>query len=163
MQCWIEGLRKREQQPASRATKVVSESVPDDKNFELLRPAQLTTSVQYAYAAVVSPGRTVFTAGACPLDLEGQVVAPGDLKGQARAVMSNLEIALEAAGAQLTDVVKTTVFVASSNRGDLVRAWAIVKSAFGDHEPPSTLLGVAILGYPDQLVEVEAIAVLPAE
>ena len=38
-------------------------------------------------------------------------------------------------------------------------AWQVVRAAFGDHDAPSTLLGVAVLGYPDQLVEVEAVAV----
>ncbi len=56
--------------------------------------------------------------------------------------------------------MKTTVYVASSNRSDLVAAWQVVHRHFGDHEPPSTLLGVTVLGYPDQLVEVEAIAAL---
>jgi enamine deaminase RidA (YjgF/YER057c/UK114 family) len=60
----------------------------------------------------------------------------------------------------LTDVAKTTVYVASSSRTDLVSAWQVVRDAFGDHDAPSTLLGVAALGYPDQLVEVEAVAVI---
>jgi enamine deaminase RidA (YjgF/YER057c/UK114 family) len=38
-------------------------------------------------------------------------------------------------------------------------AWNEVADCFGDYDPPSTLLGVAVLGYPDQLVEIEAIAV----
>ena len=41
-------------------------------------------------------------------------------------------------------------------------AWQVVRDAFGDHDAPSTLLGVAALGYPDQLVEVEAVAVTGA-
>ena len=65
-----------------------------------------------------------------------------------------------AAGAGLDDVVKTTVYVASSDRSDLVAAWEVVHRHFGEHEPPSTLLGVTVLGYPDQLVEVEAVAAL---
>jgi enamine deaminase RidA (YjgF/YER057c/UK114 family) len=68
---------------------------------------------------------------------------------------------LAAAGAALTDVVKTTVYVASADRADLVAAWDVVRAAFGDHDAPSTLVGVAVLGHPDQLVEVEAIAVTP--
>jgi hypothetical protein len=36
-----------------------------------------------------------------------------------------------------------------------------VRERFGDHDPPSTLLGVTVLGYPEQLVEVEAVAALP--
>lgn len=75
--------------------------------------------------------------------------------------MANLKTALGDAGAWLTDVVKTTVYVASHDRADLVAAWEVVSRAFGDHDAPSTLLGVAVLGYPDQLVEVEAIAARP--
>jgi hypothetical protein len=41
-----------------------------------------------------------------------------------------------------------------------VAAWDVVSEAFGDHDAPSTLLGVVVFGYPDQLVEVEAIAAL---
>jgi len=76
--------------------------------------------------------------------------------------MANLAEALRASGAQLTDVVKSTVYVASTDRADLVRAWNVVRAAFGDHDAPSTLLGVTVLGYPGQLVEVEAVAVGPA-
>jgi len=56
-------------------------------------------------------------------------------------------------------VLKTTVFVASTQRADLVAAWEVVEAAFGDHDAPSTLLGVTVLGYPGQLVEIEAVAV----
>jgi enamine deaminase RidA (YjgF/YER057c/UK114 family) len=128
---------------------------------ELVRPHALTDLVPYAYAAVASQvSRLVFTAGACPLDDTGAMVCPGDVVGQAGHVMANLVIALQAAGAELSDVVKTTVYVASPHRSDLVAAWEVVRSRFGDHDAPSTLLGVAVLGYPDQLVEVEATAAL---
>jgi enamine deaminase RidA (YjgF/YER057c/UK114 family) len=128
-------------------------------SVELVRSNVLADTVPYAYAAVTPPGRLVFTAGACPLDQEGGVVSPGDVAAQAQRVMANLAVALSAAGAGLSDVAKTTVYVASSFRADLVTAWQVVRDAFGDHDPPSTLLGVAVLGYPGQLVEVEAVAV----
>jgi len=128
--------------------------------IEFIRPANLATTVDYAHAAVVGRGSTVFTAGACPLDADGVTVAVGDVAGQAKAVMANLVVALEAAGARLTDVVKTTVYVASARQQDLVAAWDVVRAAFGDHDAPSTLLGVTVLGWPDQLVEVEATAVV---
>lgn len=129
--------------------------------IELIRSSTLTTNVPYAYAARTpqSP-RLVFTAGACPLDEVGGTVAVGDIAGQTEQVMRNLRVALGDAAADLSDVVKTTVYVASSVRADLVTAWDVVSDHFGDHDVPSTLLGVAVLGYPDQLVEVEAIAAL---
>lgn len=127
-----------------------------------VRPPQLTARAPYAYAAVAGPGQLVFTAGACPLDADGRTVAVGDVAGQAAQVMANLVTALQAAGAQLTDVVKTTIYVASSQQADLGIAWHVVRAAFGTHDAPSTLLGVSVLGYDDQLVEVEAIAIRPS-
>lgn len=125
---------------------------------ELIRGAELTDQVPYAYAAVAHG--LVFTAGACPLDAAGETVAVGDVAGQAEQVMANLVAALRAAGAGLTDVVRTTVYVATTDRGDLVAAWDVVRRWFGGHDVPSTLLGVTVLGYRDQLVEVEAVAAL---
>lgn len=72
--------------------------------------------------------------------------------------MANLKVALRAAGAELNDVVKTTVYVATQRREDLLTVWEVVSRHFGDHDAPSTLLGVTVLGYRDQLVEVEAVA-----
>ena len=129
--------------------------------IEFVRPEELTTRAPYAYAAIAGSGRAVFTAGACPLNAQGETVAVGDVAAQARQVMANLVITLAAAGAKLTDVVKTTVYVASAQRQDLTIAWNVVHEAFGDHDAPSTLVGVTVLGYEDQLVEVEAIAIRP--
>jgi len=124
--------------------------------MELVRVPRLTSAVPYAYASV-SPDGYVFTAGACPLDADGEVV-PGGVAEQAARVMANLQVALDEAGCALGDVLKSTVYVASADRADLVAAWDVVRAAFGDHDAPSTLLGVAVLGYPGQLVEVEAVA-----
>jgi enamine deaminase RidA (YjgF/YER057c/UK114 family) len=85
-------------------------------------------------------------------------VAVGDVIRQTEQVITNLATALEAAGATLTDVVKTTIYVASRNSEDLLAAWNVISAAFGDDDVPSKLLGVAVLGYPDQLIEVEAVA-----
>jgi enamine deaminase RidA (YjgF/YER057c/UK114 family) len=127
----------------------------------LVRSARLFAGTGYAYAATASAGDLIFTAGACPLDDQGIVVAPGDLIAQTRQTLANLKTALEDSGAAIEDVVKTTVYVASSDRGELAAAFDEVAALFGDHDVPSTLLGVALLGYRDQLVEIEAIAVQP--
>jgi enamine deaminase RidA (YjgF/YER057c/UK114 family) len=125
----------------------------------LIRSDLLTRAAPYAYASTApSDARLVFLAGACPLDLDGEVAAPDDIAAQARLCMKNLETALAAAGATLEDVVSTRVLVATTKQPDLVAAWTVVREAFGEHDAPSTLLGVTVLGYPNQLVEVEAIA-----
>lgn len=127
---------------------------------KLVRNDELTSVVEYAYAASAqAPARVVWTAGACPLDQDGATVAVGDYAGQAHQVMRNLVTALRGSGAELTDVVKTSVYVASDRQQDLVEAWEVVRSYMGDHDAPSTLLGVTVLGYDHQLVEVEAVAV----
>jgi enamine deaminase RidA (YjgF/YER057c/UK114 family) len=125
---------------------------------ELIRSGALSDQVPYAYAAVVSSGSLVFTAGACPLDEEGVVTPLDDVAGQAALVMRNLEQALAAAGAALSDVAKSTVYVATDDRDDLVSAWQVIREAFGEHDAPSTLVAVPVLGYEGQLVEVEAVA-----
>jgi enamine deaminase RidA (YjgF/YER057c/UK114 family) len=125
----------------------------------LVRSERLFADPGYAYAARASAGDLIFTAGACPLDRQGKVVAPGDLIAQTRLALANLRIALEDSGAAIEDVLKTTIYVASGDRGELAAVFDEVAGFFAGHDVPSTLLGVALLGYTDQLVEIEAIAV----
>jgi enamine deaminase RidA (YjgF/YER057c/UK114 family) len=98
----------------------------------------------------------LFTAGACPLDEAGSVVAPGDIEAQAAKTVANLLAALAEYGMGTDSLLKTTIFVVAQDRSDLVRVWDVVAAQLG--RAPSTLLGVALLGYPEQLVEIEAIA-----
>ena len=125
---------------------------------EPVNPPALYAGTPYDYAAVAPEGGLVFTAGACPLDAQGEVVAPGDLHAQARQTLDNLALALSAAGSSLEQVLKTTVYVAGGDRSDLLTVWDVVEERFGAARPPSTLLGVSCLGYRDQLVEIEAVA-----
>ena len=119
----------------------------------------LYSGVPYEYAA--SAHGLVFTAGACPLDEDGNVVAPGDLESQAGQTVQNLVAALAAQGASPASLLKTTIFVVAEERSDLVRVWNVVADRLG--RVPSTLLGVSLLGYPDQLVEIEAVAALDTD
>jgi enamine deaminase RidA (YjgF/YER057c/UK114 family) len=124
----------------------------------LIRSDQLYPAAPYAYASVSPPGSLIFTAGACPIDENGYVTAVNDYVRQAEHAMANLITALAAAGASPTDVLKTTVYVASAEPSDLYAVWQVVRTVFGAHDAPSTLLGVSALGYRDQLVEIEAVA-----
>jgi enamine deaminase RidA (YjgF/YER057c/UK114 family) len=126
---------------------------------QLIRAPGLSDVAEYAYAATAPPGaRLIFLAGACPLNEDGSTAAVGDYAGQAARAAGNLRAALAAAGAGLPDVISTRVLVATTRRQDLVTAWDVVRDVFGDHDVPSTLMGVTVLGYRDQLVEIEAIA-----
>ncbi|HWC22718.1 MAG TPA: RidA family protein [Flexivirga sp.] len=125
---------------------------------QLVRSDRLAPA-PYAYAATAPAGsRVIHLAGACPLKPDGTTAAVGDIAGQARICLENLEIALDAASAHLTDVISTRVLVATQDRAELVAAWDVVAAHFGAHDVPSTLVGVAVLGYRDQLVEIEAVA-----
>lgn len=125
----------------------------------LIRSTALSDVAPYAYAATApAEARFIFLAGACPLNMDGTIAGLGDFSAQASASMDNLKVALAAAGAELHDVISTRVLVASADRADLVTAWEVVRDAFAAHDVPSTLMGVTVLGYPDQLVEIEAVA-----
>jgi enamine deaminase RidA (YjgF/YER057c/UK114 family) len=125
----------------------------------LIRSDALSDVAEYAYAATApADARLVFLAGSCPLEKDGSTAAIGDYAGQAAKCVENMRVALAAAGASLEDVISTRVLVASTHQPDLVKAWEVVRDAFGDHDVPSTLMGVTVLGYHDQLVEIEAVA-----
>ncbi|MFJ8825077.1 RidA family protein [Streptomyces sp. NPDC102467] len=125
----------------------------------LIRSDALSDVAEYAYAATApADARLVFLAGSCPLEKDGATAAIGDYAGQAAKCVENMRVALAAAGADLDDVISTRVLVASTRQADLVTAWEVVRDAFGEHDVPSTLMGVTVLGYHEQLVEVEAVA-----
>ncbi|WP_428339107.1 Rid family hydrolase [Mycobacterium sp.] len=126
---------------------------------KLLRSRSLTDRAQYAYAATApADARFVFLAGSCPLSVDGLVVGVGDFRAQATKCLENKAIALEDAGASVADVISTRVLVASPHRADLIAVWEKLRDVFDRFDPPSTLLGVTVLGYEHQLVEIEAIA-----
>ena len=129
-------------------------------HVELRTVPDLAAPPGYAHVAVATGARLVLTAGAVPLDADGQLVGAGDVRTQTRQTIDNLMLQLAAAGASGPDVMKTTVYVASTNRADLFAAWEMVQAS-PIAAAASTLLGVALLGYTDQLVEIEAIAALP--
>ncbi len=125
----------------------------------LIRSNALSDVAEYAYAATApADARLIFLAGACPLNEDGSTAAVGDVAGQAAKAVENMRTALAAAGATIDDVISTRVLVASAAQADLVTAWEVVRDAFGGHDVPSTLMGVTVLGYAGQLVEIEAIA-----
>ena len=110
----------------------------------------LYPDVPYEYAA--SAAGLLFTAGACPLDEDGKVVA-GGLEAQAHRALDNL---LAVLGER--KIVKTTVYVVARGQDDLLRAWRVVEKRLAPARPPSTLVGVSLLGYTGQLFEIEAVA-----
>jgi enamine deaminase RidA (YjgF/YER057c/UK114 family) len=115
----------------------------------------------YTHLATITDGRLVFIAGQVPLDEHGELVGKGDRVAQARQCLRNLAACLRAAGVQPDDVVRTNVYVVADESAELGRVWrALLDSELSAVVgTPATLLGVALLGYEGQLVEIECTAV----
>ena len=125
-------------------------------------PDTLHGTPGYHHVTVVEPGRMAYLAGQCPVGLDGQVVE-GDVLAQVDQVAINIGHALAAAGAGPGDVVRSVIYVASSDRDTLGAVWTRLRaSAVADaFTTASTLLGIAALGFPRQLVEVDLTVALP--
>ncbi|WP_027943485.1 RidA family protein [Amycolatopsis taiwanensis] len=127
-----------------------------------INPDQLHETPGYHHVTIVESGRTAYLAGQCPLDASGRLVGPGDLTAQIDQVVSNALAALAAAGAEPTDVVRSVIYVVSNDQKVLAETWQrLTGSAIGPaFTTASTLLGVAQLGFPGQLVEIDLTAAL---
>ncbi|HSQ76126.1 MAG TPA: RidA family protein [Bacteroidota bacterium] len=108
--------------------------------------------------AVIAEGRFVFTAGQIAIQPASGELLTGDATQQTRQVLENLKVILEAAGATLGSVVKTTVFLKDMN--DFAAMNAVYATYFRDTPPARSAIEVARLPK-DARVEIEAIAVLP--
>ena len=120
----------------------------------------LNGRVLYSHVVVASGQRMVFVSGQLARDGAGQIVGAGDMAAQIRQVGANLRHALQAAGATLGDLVKTTTFVT-----DIDAFFAHVDARhdiLGVGLPASTTVEVRRLSHPDLMVEIEAMAVLDA-
>jgi len=115
---------------------------------------------QAHYSHAVVAGDVVYVAGQVAVDEHGAVV-DGDAEAQTRQVLENLRRVVAAAGATMDDVVKTTVFL--TDLGDRDAVGRVRREYFTDPPPANTLLVVSSLADPAFLVEIEAIAHLPAQ
>ncbi|AFY40686.1 Endoribonuclease L-PSP [[Leptolyngbya] sp. PCC 7376] len=122
--------------------------------------AGLAPTANYQYAQKV--GAQLFVAGQVPHDSVGNLVGIGDRPAQARQCLQNLRTLITLHGFCKTDIRKLTVYVVG-NPQDLADTWQIVTAWFEDNVPPATLLGVAALGYENQLVEIDATIIQTAE
>jgi enamine deaminase RidA (YjgF/YER057c/UK114 family) len=115
---------------------------------------------RYHHITTVTGGRLVFLAGQCPARADDTV--PEGLVAQVDELVANTLKVLHAAGAEPGDVVRTVVYVASSEQPDLVAVWRqLTGSALGAaFTTASTLVGVTCLAYPGQLVELDVTAAL---
>jgi enamine deaminase RidA (YjgF/YER057c/UK114 family) len=110
------------------------------------------------YSRLVRIGNIVEVAGTTAVDDNGQVVGPGDPYQQTRFILSKIEKALIAAGARLSDVIRTRIFVTDISR------WEEVGRAHGEFlrqiKPAATMVEVQALISRDLLVEIEVSAII---
>lgn len=114
----------------------------------------------YAHVAAAT-GRLVSIAGQIALDEHGALVGPGDHTAQARQVFENLRRCLAAAGADFSHVIKLTWYVTDITA---MGAYREVRAGHipDDRLPTMSAIQVAALIRPDLLLEVDALAVVPA-
>ncbi|HET9248725.1 MAG TPA: RidA family protein [Actinomycetota bacterium] len=102
----------------------------------------------------------IYVSGQIAVDVDGNLVGPGDLRAQTRQVFENLRAILEAHGATFANVVKIGTYVTTLEDLDGMRE---VRGAYLASElPASTAVQVAALVVPDAMIEIDLVAVVPA-
>ena len=113
------------------------------------------------YSRAVRVGPHIWIAGTTSTDADGAIVGVGDVHQQTLHTLANIERALTQAGASLSDVVRTRMFVVN------IDDWEVVAHAhgavFGEIRPASTMVEVSGLIAPEILVEIEADAYVDSE
>jgi enamine deaminase RidA (YjgF/YER057c/UK114 family) len=128
--------------------------------LELINPDDLPLPESYTHVVVATGTRMVFVAGQVAEDGKGDLVASGDVAGQARQAFANLGRALAAAGARPEQVTKLTIYVVAHRPEYLPDISAARIAVFGDHKPADTIVGVQTLAEAGRLIEVDAMAVV---
>ena len=123
---------------------------------ELERKAGMPETPGYAYAR--RDGNRLYVAGQLPINAEGDITGKNDAYAQAKQCLANLAAVLGCYDFNLNDVHQMTIYVAG-DREALTEAWRSVREQFADAVPPAALIGVALLGYDEQLVEIDATVV----
>jgi 2-iminobutanoate/2-iminopropanoate deaminase len=133
--------------------------VPDPKN--IVQPQNLPVRETHSQVVTVTGGTLVFVAGMTSRSEEdASPVHAGDMRAQIRQVCENIGRALQSVGADFADVVKTTTFTTDVEEYHRVSDERF--KYFKRDLPTSALIGVSRLAHPDLMVEIEAMAVIPA-
>ncbi|HUR93750.1 MAG TPA: RidA family protein [Gemmatimonadales bacterium] len=111
------------------------------------------------YSQATRSNGLLFTAGQVGFDPATGELVDGGIAEQTERVLQNVRAILEAAGATMTSVVKTTVYLV--DMADFTEMNTVYARAFGDHRPARSTVAVAALPRGAR-VEIEAVAVLPS-
>ncbi len=126
-------------------------------------PNTLFDSQPYGFSQVVKTrsGTMVHCAGQTAWDKSGNLIGANDFRAQLEQSLRNVEAALAAAGAKLSDIARLTLYIVNYTPDYLPAVSETMTTFFGpDQYPASTILGVAHLALPDFMIEVEATAVI---
>jgi enamine deaminase RidA (YjgF/YER057c/UK114 family) len=128
----------------------------------IINPSSLAQPKGFSHGILTAGGRTLFLAGQTALDAEGNIVAPGDIVGQYRQVLTNLNMVVEDAGTTMQNIVKITIFVKDRDdyKSHLKPLGQVHKEFFGSYYPATALLEISRFFDDEALVEIEGIAVL---
>ena len=127
-------------------------------SYTAITTADATPVAHYKMATRMEGGRLLYIAGQVARDAEGNVLAPGDIRTQAREVFQNLRRVLQAAGGELADLLKITTYITKIE--DFPAVAEVRREFFPGELPASTLIVVSRLAQPDLLIEVEGMATL---
>ena len=108
------------------------------------------------YSQAIQAGNTIYVSGQLPIDPATGAFAGDDIASQTRQSLTNLKNILNAAGAEMSDVVKTTVYLA--NIADFTAMNAVYGEFFAAPYPARAAFEVACLPK-NALVEIECVAV----
>jgi len=133
--------------------------------IEHIQPSDLFPGTKLGFTQVVTAtaGRLVWVAGQTACDPRGRPIGGRDIGAQAEAALENVGRALAAAGAGPVDVTMLKVYIVGFDREAAAQIAQRVAKFFAGVEPPaSTWVGVQALMHPDFLIEIEAVAAVPA-
>jgi reactive intermediate/imine deaminase len=114
----------------------------------------------FCYSQAIRVGDLLFVSGQAAIAEDGSVVGGSDFEAQARQAFENLGAVLHAAGAGLEDVVKVTILVTDMSHFPTIVE--LRREYFSPPYPADTVAEVRSLALPELMVEIEAIAALPA-
>jgi enamine deaminase RidA (YjgF/YER057c/UK114 family) len=127
-----------------------------------LNPDGLSKNPAFTNVIVVTGNvKTIYIGGQNAVDASGTIVGKGDIKQQTEQVLTNLQAALKAGGAELEHVIKWNVYIVQGQA--LQSGFEEFQKVWGrrPNPPAITVMFVSGLANPDFLVEMDAVAVVP--